>query len=120
MNTDEALDIIQSRSGRMYDPSVIRIFLELHAAGEMNTKDPGDEGASPLRARIQKLFEVAPAAPAWALPKPTCQDSVGQFVSTLGGLDSLTSRTRFRRSCQHRCPTPSRCCSARIQRRTNS
>ena len=88
MNTDEALDIIQSRSGRMYDPSVIRTFLELHAAGAMNTKDPGDEGASPLRARIQKLFEVAPAAPVRALPKPTCQHTVGQFMSTLGGLDS--------------------------------
>ena len=23
----------------------------------------------------------------WALPKPTCQDSVAQFVATLGGLD---------------------------------
>jgi putative nucleotidyltransferase with HDIG domain len=87
MNTDEALDIIQSRSGRMYDPSVIRTFLELHAAGEMNTEDPGDEDASPLRARIQKLFEVAPVAPVRALPKPTCQDSVAQFVATLGGLD---------------------------------
>jgi hypothetical protein len=87
MNTDEALDIIQGRSGRMYDPSVIRTFLELHAAGEMNTEDPGDEGASPLRARIQKLFEVAPAVPVRALPKPTCQDSAAQFVATLGGLD---------------------------------
>jgi putative nucleotidyltransferase with HDIG domain len=87
MSNDEALDIIRSRSGRMYDPAIVSAFLELEAAGKMDT-EAGEEGASsPLRARIQKLLEMAPAASIRPVPKATCRDSAAQFVATLDEME---------------------------------
>ena len=88
MTRDQAIEIIRSRSGHVYDPAVVEAFLQLHASGEMDI-DREAEPPAPLRARMAKALDFpAPVRP--AVPNRSSHagtDRVTQFLTTLHQAD---------------------------------
>ena len=88
MSNSEALDIIESRSGRMYDPAVVGMFRELHTAGETDADGAAATALTSPRVRVQKLLEVSPQVRVTRSPPQKLHVRVAQFVATLGDSDS--------------------------------
>jgi putative nucleotidyltransferase with HDIG domain len=86
MRHDEAIDIVESRKGKMYDPAVVEMFVRLHVAGEMDTESSHEGLPSPIRDRLTRAFEISP--PPVSPRRPQTLKHAGrvtQFLTSLAG-----------------------------------
>jgi putative nucleotidyltransferase with HDIG domain len=88
MTHDDALEIIRSRSGRMYDPDVVDAFIRVHPIADGESEQPQAEIRQPLWGGIGDISERG-HEPDKSLVSPRSRRShharVGQLVTRLHG-----------------------------------
>jgi putative nucleotidyltransferase with HDIG domain len=94
MTDEEAIGILRSRSGSMYDPRVVEAFIELLPALKRGDEE-ADGGAEPVQtvASAQPAAQPHQAPEQPAPPPPTGIMACAELLTTLGGM--LTVRVPF-------------------------
>lgn len=88
MTHEEALEIIRSRSGRVYDPAVVEAFVGIEPLTEIEN-EPVASNVVPLSRRIVRPVQPRPAAIRSAAParvRPDGRDRAARFLATLEGM----------------------------------
>ena len=86
MQHDEALDIIHSRRGTMYDPEVVDMFLQLNQVADPGV-EPTEDVRQPRARRTPAAVDAAASRPTPVQPRPNQRNRVRvtQFLTTLQG-----------------------------------
>ena len=88
MTHEDALEIIRSRSGRMYDPAVVEAFMRVDPARDAENEPAQVDIRGPLRSRVGEVSPPTPQTVQGATPMPSRQNHrarMMQFVASVQG-----------------------------------
>lgn len=88
MTHEDALEIIRSRSGRMYDPAVVETFVRVHPTLDAESEQTQVDIRPPLRSRVGEISPSTRQVVQSAAPTPSRQNHrnrMTEFVATLHG-----------------------------------
>ena len=90
MTHEDALEIIRSGGGRMYDPAVVETFVRVHTAPDAESDRTPVEIQGPLRSRVAEMSRSTSQVMASAAPTPSRQNHRNRLNAFMGTLEGAS------------------------------